>query len=59
LKAISESLNLSVFTENTGGILFYHREGFFIVKRRYYLAAGNEVLLMNWTRSKADPCSTR
>lgn len=49
-KGIAETLTLGVFTENTEGILFYHREGFLVVKRWFYPAAGSEMLVMRWTR---------
>ena len=48
-KGLTRELRLTVFTENTRGILFYHREDFFVVRRWFYQAARNEMLVMKWT----------
>jgi ribosomal protein S18 acetylase RimI-like enzyme len=49
-KTTYQALELAVFVENTGGILFYHRHGFFVVKRKPIPAAESEVLIMRWTQ---------
>jgi len=46
---LRNSLNLTVYTENSGGISFYKKAGFYVVKENVDINTGHQELLMEWS----------